>query len=330
MGYEKGRHVMRCGQNDANKIDFFDPYGPKILATRKTFTDKAVESRCITEVMKETTRHDIPYNLNEEFFETTQRLRNKLLMWRFKNYFKIQPDKVIDLGIELEPRVKQIVNSFVSLFGTNEIQIKKFGLFIKNYQEELIEERRNSFAGSVIVAIHDLIESEQTNISSKDIIDEGSLTDYENKPLKPRGLSNILKSLGFKKPNIVKVDGKAKRCIPLENIHLSGLFKRYGVTVVTVVTVTPETPKEAPVEQVEAHRNNRNLRNLVTSVTPNFRDSKQLKDILISQLTNNQEIEVQTFISQYKGYELPIEALIDQLKNDGSIFETRPGFIKLL
>ncbi len=246
MGYEKGKFVMRCEQNDASKINLFDPYCPKILATRKTFTDKATESRCITQVMQETTRQDIPYNLNKEFFDTTQKLRNKLLMWRFKNYNKIDPDKRFDLGFELEPRVKQIVNSFVSLFGNDEKQLDNFKVFIQNYQEELIDERRNSFAGAIITAIHDLLEKGQVDVSTQDIIDEGNLTNQKGDPAKPRGLSSILKSLGFKKTVMKKVDGKVKRCIPFEKETLINLFKRYGneVTVVTILWGTEEIKKE--------------------------------------------------------------------------------------
>ena len=117
QGYEKGQFVMRCDQDNKNKIDFFDPYCPKILATRKTFYDKAVESRCITQVMKGTRRKDIAWNLNKDFFDNVLKLRNKLLMWRFDNYFKIDPNEKIefDLG-NLEPRVEQIVASFIKLF----------------------------------------------------------------------------------------------------------------------------------------------------------------------------------------------------------------------
>ena len=36
QGYEKGKFIMRCDKDEHNNINFFDPYGPKILATRKT------------------------------------------------------------------------------------------------------------------------------------------------------------------------------------------------------------------------------------------------------------------------------------------------------
>jgi hypothetical protein len=68
-GYQRGKPVFRCNPNDASKVDAFDPFGPKIMVTRQRFSDKALESRCLTEIMKETTRKDIPIDLTKDFFE---------------------------------------------------------------------------------------------------------------------------------------------------------------------------------------------------------------------------------------------------------------------
>lgn len=333
MGYEKGKFVMRCDQNDASKINFFDPYCPKILATRRTFQDKATESRCITQVMKETTRKDIPYNLNDDFFSETQTLRNKLLMWRFRNYYKINPDKSIDLELDLEPRVKQIVVSFVSMFCDDEKQLEKFKVFIKNYQEELIEERRNSYYGGVVSAIHDLLEESITAFSGKDIIEKGSLE------VKPRSMSSILKMLGFKKTIMKKVDGQVKRCIPLEKEMLTNLFKRYGneVTVVTAITEIsknilnyenePKTHKKTP----HALRNTVTTDTGVTTVTSNLLDAKTIKTTLFTMFAMQPEIEVQQFLTRFpENFHSSIDIMLDGLKEKGEIFECKPGWIKML
>ncbi len=247
QGYERGRHIMRCDKENSNKINFFDPFCPKILATRKTFYDKAVESRCITQVMTGTSRKDIRWNLNAAFWKKTEEIRNKLLMWRFRNYHKINPDKNIDLNIgDLEPRVQQIVGSFISLFGDDKKQLEGFKDFIKKYQEELIDERRSSFEGNVVSAIYSLLEDKKTNISALDIIIEGNITNSKGVQVKPRGLSSTIKALGFGKAKQTKVDDKNKRCIPLNKDHLVHLFTRYGydkgnaVTVVTVITLQRE------------------------------------------------------------------------------------------
>jgi len=242
QGYEKGNFVMRCDR-ETKEINFFDPYSPKILATRKSFFDKAVESRCITYVMKGTLRKDVPLNLNKHFFEEAQILRNKLLMWRFKNYHKINPEKKIEFDMgDLEPRVEQVVSSFINLFGNDKKQLELFKEFMKNYQEELIDERRSSFAGSVVCGIHSLLEKGITDISAQDIISEENLTDFKGNVMKPRALTSTLKALGFEKTIKKRIGEKTKRCIPLPTFLMENLFKRYGVDV-TVVTMLGGTGK---------------------------------------------------------------------------------------
>lgn len=243
MGYEKGKFVMRCDQNDAKKLNFFDPYCPKVIATRKPFEDKATESRCLTCTMKGTTRNDIPPNLNKEFFDETLKLRNKLLMWRFKNFFKIDPNKVIEFDYtDIEPRIKQIAVSMINLFADSQDKIDKFRLFLKKKQDEIVEERRNSFNGQIVSSIYELVVNQKNlEFDAQEIINEGNITDRFGHPLRARGISNNLKELGFHKPNVKKIHGTTttKRCIVLEEKHLKDLFKRYGfsVTDVTVVTV---------------------------------------------------------------------------------------------
>ncbi len=278
-GFEKGKFIMRCDQQDASKLAFFDPFCPKILSTRRSFTDKATESRCITYITAVTDRKDIPLNLNEEFFERTLQLRNKLLMWRFKNYFEIDKNIDFDLG-DIEPRVKQIVGSYISLFSTDEKQMEDFKKYIQTYQEELIVERQSSFDGSIVEAISKLLEKGLIEFDAKDIIEEGKFTDRNGKVMNPRGLSSSLKSLGFKKSEVKKVLGKTKRCIPIEQNHLDKLFKRYGfpsyaVTVVTVVTGTPEDynsskkdPNKLDSYGSGGHHMHRNNRNSVTETKP--------------------------------------------------------------
>ncbi len=64
----------------------YDVYCPKIIGGRMEFRDKATESRCISEIMKRSTRDDIPMNLGKEFESESETLRNKLYKFRF-NYF---------------------------------------------------------------------------------------------------------------------------------------------------------------------------------------------------------------------------------------------------
>ena len=238
LGYEKGTYIMRCDKNDPTKVDFFDPYCPKIIARRKPFADKATESRCFTTIMQGTQRDDIPPNLNPSFFSEAQHLRNKLLLWRFRNYTKINPESEIKLKIkDLEPRVRQITTSFYNLFSRDEKQMEIFENFIRKYQEDLIDERKNSREGEIVSAIYELLKKGIIDISASDIIEEGNLLDWKGNHLRPRSLSPIIKSLGFGKTLIKRVDEKVKRCLPLKKNHLENLFKRYGF---------PDFEKELP------------------------------------------------------------------------------------
>jgi len=282
QGFEKGNFIMRCDQNDASKISFFDPFSPKILATRRTFQDKATESRCITHVMGVTERKDIPVNLNDEFYLEAEIIRNKLLMWRFKNYFKINLDKKYEIG-DLEPRVKQIVSSYIALFGDNKSQMKEFKDYIKDYQEDLIEERQQSFEGSIVGAIHSLLESDIKEFSAGDIIKKGEFTGRTGKPMQPRALNSYLKSLGFKKSEVRKIYGKTKRCVPIDTKMINNLFERYGYTVteVTLVTGSSEVKNKGENELKKedsggggANRIVCNLRNSVSNKIKQFSDEE--------------------------------------------------------
>jgi len=245
QGFEKGKFVMRCDENNREKIKFFDPFCPKILGTRKSFTDKAVEARCITQVMGGTNRKDIELNINDKFWKESQELRNKLLLWRFRNYFKIEPEQKVDFDLgDLEPRVKQIVSSFIILFKDDKEQLNNFKIFIQKHQKHIIEERKTSFDGSIIKAIHELIAYDKWKIDCKDIIQEGDLKGYNGKEMNARSLSSKLSALGFKSAKQEKVNGKNKRCIPMEKEHLNKLFKRYGFSEIDDNNkVTPEDEK---------------------------------------------------------------------------------------
>ena len=338
MGYERGKHVMRCDQNDATKIMFFDPFCPKIIATRKPFEDKAVESRCITQVMMGTRRKNIEFTLTNDFFEEQKNLRNKLLMWRFKNFFKIDPTKTYDIKFDnLEPRVQQIVSSYASLFGQNPVQMQRFKSFIIEYQNELIDERQNSWEGQIIIGIHSLIEKGVFAISAQDIIEESGLTNNHGQPLKPRALVNVIKELGFGKSVIKRVGEFTKRCIPLDQDQLDNLFARYGVTKVTVAMGTGDEEKHLDCEEEGG------LRSIVTNVTS--LQSKQEYDIVTTETTVTDSLsdddfrkgifsddEISIYIKNNQGicsldiqkhFDITYDRLVN-MRNKGLIFEKSP------
>ena len=355
QGYEKGRPVMRCDKENKNKLEFFNTYGPKIIATRRAFTDKATESRCMTQVMRQTPRKDIIVNLNEDFFREQEVLRNKLLMWRFDNYNKIEPNagEKIDLG-NIEPRLRQVNIGFVSMFVDDKEEIERFREYLKDYQKELIETRSDTIEGLLINSISNLILEAETNkkiyITPEMIVEESDLKDKSGTAWKPRRISKYMKSLGFEnaKPKKVEIDlqniydKKTLRFYDFDKTFIQGLIKKYvfdeellenlnnlgyEVTKVTAVTHTGENNnKEQKVTELGCIQYSRNLRNLVTLEPPK---NKEKFDVSV------EELDLQIF-DIMKSFPKDNANLLDEyfderlkvLIKNGDIMETPKGTYK--
>ena len=110
-GNARGFPVLRSEATPQKEFNptAFEVFGPKIIASRGLFDDRALESRCITEELgTERLRREVPLNLPDAFHEEAEQLRNKLLLFRFRHL-----DQRRDLSrfrdITSEPRVAQII-----------------------------------------------------------------------------------------------------------------------------------------------------------------------------------------------------------------------------
>ena len=75
----------------------FHVFGPKLVAMRKEYEDEALESRFVTEeVEMGELRSDVPINLPHRYSEEAFLLRNRLLMYRFRNW------RPFELGSKLQ------------------------------------------------------------------------------------------------------------------------------------------------------------------------------------------------------------------------------------
>jgi hypothetical protein len=224
-GFEKSRAaVIRCNPNDPKEIETFAVYGPKVISSRKNWNDLALESRCLTERMLQTAREDILPVLGEEYYESELNIRRMLLKFRFDYYGEIKYEYK-DLGItELEPRLKQAVSSFTVLFQNIPELLGRFKEFIKKYNENLIEERSESYEGMITQGLFYHIMDGNEHITSKTLSDY--MKDEFDVEYNSRGVGKLLKSLGFDSvPK--KVEGKTKRVIKLDDCILKIVAKRY-------------------------------------------------------------------------------------------------------
>ena len=257
-GNERFNPILRCSDKDFSKISFFDTFSPKVFCTRGRFKDQALETRCLTEVMRETTRSDIPPLLSDghPFFEEEMSLRNKLLMFRLKCWGSlkvIEPDK-IDFG-DVEPRLKQDILPMAMLFWRipqMQTEIKKF---VKNYNNELVEERANTYEGMIVNTILEHLDEDFTLSTSPEKSTELTasmiaviMKDRYNMEKQPSSASigKKLRILGLEtKP--IKVDGKTIRAVMISKEKMSSLKRKYApeVTADTEVTGDISTEKES-------------------------------------------------------------------------------------
>jgi len=157
-GFERGRPVVRSQKDNPDNLQFLPTFSPKLISSRKRFKDIALESRCLTEITKETDREDIPYLLPSEFYKEEESLRNKLLLFRFKNRGKVDIEKAQKLkDIDVENRLKQAVSSFIVLFASSEEVYNDFIDFLIAYNRVLVEERATTYEGGIVNAISDIL-----------------------------------------------------------------------------------------------------------------------------------------------------------------------------
>jgi hypothetical protein len=171
-GYQKGMSVLRSEGKGTFEVKAYDVFCPKIVATRETFADKALESRFLVEEMGAgKLRTDIPRTLDETFYQDAELIRNKLLMWRLKNYFE-PIERRHDLIEGIHPRLNQIVMPLLSIIKDEAIR-NQLKAFIVQYNAELVADRGLSWESDIVFAVlkleHELKGSE---ITVKQITDE--------------------------------------------------------------------------------------------------------------------------------------------------------------
>jgi hypothetical protein len=130
-------------------------FGPKLVATRSFFDDPALESRFLTEEMSgRTLRDDIPINLSGVHAEEARRLRNHLLLFRFRN-FKTERRLEQFVDRSLEPRLSQIFAPLLSIIEEEQTRGDLRDL-AGTYNRELTADRGLGVEAQLLELIRDL------------------------------------------------------------------------------------------------------------------------------------------------------------------------------
>ncbi|MCX6717725.1 MAG: hypothetical protein NTU76_03570 [Candidatus Taylorbacteria bacterium] len=139
-------------------------------------------------------RIDIPRTLDENFYKDAEKIRNKLLMWRLKNYFKpIERREEVIEGIH--PRLNQIVIPLLSVIK-DEIIRNNLKTFIIKYNSELVSDRGLSWESDIIFSILKLeYQDKKIEITVKEIADEvNKQSDIHEDYLQPRKVGWYLRA----------------------------------------------------------------------------------------------------------------------------------------
>jgi len=229
-GNAKGFPVLRSEVTGKREFDprAYIVFGPKLVATRGFFEDRALESRFITEEMGQyRLRDDIPINLPSGYKEEALHLRNKLLLFRFRNLHKRQAtESLVDRSVE--PRLNQI---FVPLLSIIEDTGAREGLrdLIRRYNRELIADRGMDMEAQILEVIRDLLESsEDGRIAVKDITSMFAARHEEeyDKKITPKWIGGVIRKRLHLKTQ--KSHG-AFVIAPTEKPKLDRLYERFGI-----------------------------------------------------------------------------------------------------
>ncbi len=223
--FEKGGGVWRSKKNNPSQTEVFNSYGPTIMTTRSAFQDDAVESKSIIIRMKETER-DILLNLPPRFYEKAAELRNKLFMFRLRNYFAFKND--YELRFEgISPRMGQIVQPLGSLARmiSDEFYNEIKSLVNELFQRQ-VKEAADSYDGRVVRAFFSLENKngKNTGITATEISKQ---TDEWDCKISPAVVGKRMKALDFEqrrkgnsRPYFLEDDRKRQRLrrnyIPLD------------------------------------------------------------------------------------------------------------------
>jgi hypothetical protein len=170
-GNGRGFPVLRSELVGKGEYDprAYHVFGPKLVATRGFFEDRALESRCLSEEMgQRELRADIAISLPPDAADEALAMRNKLLLFRFRNLASCGPAyQLVDRTIE--PRLNQIFVPLMSVVDDADVRSDLLEL-ARQYQREIIADRGLNTEAQVLEVVNELLmTSDSARLSIKEI-----------------------------------------------------------------------------------------------------------------------------------------------------------------
>lgn len=230
-GNVKGFPILRSEVNNNREFNprAYAVFGPKLVATRGFYDDKALESRFITEEMgQHSLRDDVPINLPACYKEEALAIRNKLLLFRFRNRGKQLPSEEL-VDRKIEPRLNQIFVPLLSIINDQAAR-EQIKAVARQYHSEMVADRGMDMEAQVLEVIRDLVRStDNPKLSIKDItswfVDRYG-EDYDRK-VTPKWIGYVIR----RKLHLKTYKSNGVFIIPIsEAPKLGQLYEKYGIT----------------------------------------------------------------------------------------------------
>lgn len=242
VGYSRGGVVLRA-EKDENSESYYpsakDVYGPKILATRRMFTDRATESRCLTKRMSTARpRPDVPRIITRQFWADALALRNKCLAYRLRTFREIDIDVALS-DQSIEPRLDQVTLALKAIID-DPAMLDQINLFVRAYNATLITDRQMSLPAIIVQVLAEIFYHPEETLtgprrdwSMKSIAEKVRFlldTLDPDEKVSPRRVATILsEDLGLSKR---EQDPDTRRaCLAIDEPTLQALMGRYGIDI---------------------------------------------------------------------------------------------------
>jgi hypothetical protein len=223
----KGFPVLRTQVTPKKEFDprAFMIFGPKIVGMRRSYDDRALESRFLTVEMEPGRAGGVPINLPDTQEEEALELRNKLLMYRLRNRLSVKLDPAL-ADPSLEPRMNQILLPLLSVAPGESLRTAIRGM-AKHLQAGIVSERNASTEGQLVAILAQFaIEGDTAPalaaITARFVKECGN--EYE-RPIVNRWIGSVLRRLGI---SLYKSNGVLV-LVPGQEERIAALSARYGV-----------------------------------------------------------------------------------------------------
>ncbi len=228
-GNAAGLPVLRTMTNRHKEFDprAFRVFGPKLVGMRERFEDPALESRFLTEETgARPLREGIPIQLPSSVARDALSIRNKLLMWRFRERQRVgvMPGRI---AVGVEPRLNQTALSLLSIVD-DEAVVRRIHTELRSEQDRIHRERNGSLEAAMVGAVWGLVSGRSASPSVAKITASFNdiAADRLSRPVSSKWVGSFLRT----KLKLTTAKSNGVYVVPAsEQPKILALAARYGV-----------------------------------------------------------------------------------------------------